>query len=454
MESEIEAQRKAKQEYLHDEIIGKNFDSETFISYCEKVKSSDIDNWTFEELQNCVENFQILYSKHDSTSESSQNIDSQECLYDTIGCQELLPTELTGQATKMLISISDPGLDRKSISYHIDYSVLTLPIGWNVNRKYPDFIWLRDALAVQFPSYYIPNLPNKKCKVKFSDSQLGKQQKFLEFFLEALNSFEFVKRSPIFIKFLKEENPEEFKDFKKQTSNKLRKSANLTGIFSVDGMINCDYNINDEFYPRINEYFTRYTNLIQKLSKEAGKIANQIAALNSSIVNFSEISKSLEKLPEIFSPNLKLEKHLYGKASESFSKWAEINKNQSSIINQYLAAVLKYSSHQPSVLIDLIKEKDQVYQDYVKNANKQKNLLEKNKPAGKDLLDLINLTKQRYGIFNNQSRTQSMKVSNALLLLAFNNFCEFSTKIMENNTKLQSVWVMLLDTLDNSKALI
>lgn len=52
--------REFKQNYLKQEIIDKSYSPEEFLNYCNSFKGSDIDAYTFEELQSVVINFQQL----------------------------------------------------------------------------------------------------------------------------------------------------------------------------------------------------------------------------------------------------------------------------------------------------------------------------------------------------------------------------------------------------------
>lgn len=61
-------------------------------------------------------------------------------------------------------SISDPetvsgGLFSQKFTV---FAVATSPLGWNVKRRYSDFLWLRQQLMAMYPGYYIPPLPEKK----------------------------------------------------------------------------------------------------------------------------------------------------------------------------------------------------------------------------------------------------------------------------------------------------
>ena len=56
----INANRKAKQSFLKEEIIDMDFNPDDFIEFASQQKgSADIDIWTFEELQDCVRTFKV-----------------------------------------------------------------------------------------------------------------------------------------------------------------------------------------------------------------------------------------------------------------------------------------------------------------------------------------------------------------------------------------------------------
>lgn len=59
----VNAERKAKQNYLFEEIIENNYDPKLFTLFCEKTKPPDLDNWSFDELVECVAKFKMEYRR-------------------------------------------------------------------------------------------------------------------------------------------------------------------------------------------------------------------------------------------------------------------------------------------------------------------------------------------------------------------------------------------------------
>ena len=59
------AERQAKRTYLREEIIDKGFSAQEFTTFCEQDRGTDVDLWTFEELQDCVKRFKASVEERD-----------------------------------------------------------------------------------------------------------------------------------------------------------------------------------------------------------------------------------------------------------------------------------------------------------------------------------------------------------------------------------------------------
>ena len=62
-----QAQRRAKRNFLHEEILESGYSGSQFTSFCEQERGADIDLWTFEELQDCVRRFKAKFSAEELT---------------------------------------------------------------------------------------------------------------------------------------------------------------------------------------------------------------------------------------------------------------------------------------------------------------------------------------------------------------------------------------------------
>ena len=76
MEQQGQDELQLKQEYLKKEIIGKNLDQNKFLDFCisQKENGDDLNNWTFEELRQCVKNFNDMLKQTESQTKQSSSL--------------------------------------------------------------------------------------------------------------------------------------------------------------------------------------------------------------------------------------------------------------------------------------------------------------------------------------------------------------------------------------------
>ncbi len=67
----------------------------------------------------------------------------------------------------------------------LEFQVSTQGMGWNVGRRYSDFIWLRGMLRKFYPTQIIPPIPNKKAS-KRTVRHIEKRMRILSLFLNDL----------------------------------------------------------------------------------------------------------------------------------------------------------------------------------------------------------------------------------------------------------------------------
>ena len=83
-----------------------------------------------------------------------------------IDCLKLEKTKLNDLT--ILVKISNPRQINNSLfsTNYILYDVSTPQFNWIVNRRYSDFIWLKDCLKNLFPGDILPILPKKKLVIE------------------------------------------------------------------------------------------------------------------------------------------------------------------------------------------------------------------------------------------------------------------------------------------------
>ena len=65
-------ERSAKQSFLSQEVISKGYDGDLFMSFCESIKGTEIDDYTLSELENIVAQFQQAHPLASKSSDSHE----------------------------------------------------------------------------------------------------------------------------------------------------------------------------------------------------------------------------------------------------------------------------------------------------------------------------------------------------------------------------------------------
>jgi hypothetical protein len=58
-----EAERRAKQDYLREEVLDKDYNPNHFVTFCDTLRGSNVDLWTFDELQQVVKDFKLAFRR-------------------------------------------------------------------------------------------------------------------------------------------------------------------------------------------------------------------------------------------------------------------------------------------------------------------------------------------------------------------------------------------------------
>lgn len=105
------------------------------------------------------------------------------------------------------------GFFSKNYTY---YTIKTKPFNYEVQRRYSDFLWLRDILVRDFPGCYIPPLPQKGVKRSFDHDFVQLRMLYLQKFLDAVLEHKELTASLYFLSFLKTTDRKQFDQIKKE----------------------------------------------------------------------------------------------------------------------------------------------------------------------------------------------------------------------------------------------
>jgi hypothetical protein len=102
---------------------------------------------------------------------------------------------------------------------YVVFKVTTKPLNFEVERRYSDFLWLRNHLAREFPGLYIPPMAPKDGK-HFDEDYLNKRKEMLQLFIDDILEHPTLKVTQVFLDFLKIAGEEAFNSSMTSYDNK------------------------------------------------------------------------------------------------------------------------------------------------------------------------------------------------------------------------------------------
>ena len=288
-----------------------------------------------------------------------------------VQCQILEKSKINNIEIKSIISNPRKINDSLVKNSYLLYDITTPKLNWFVNRRYSDFVWLRDILCALNPTTFIPQLPKKKIgNRRFEEDFIEKRMKGLQFFLDEVLKNEKLKSADPLVSFLSCERS----FFEQQMKVLIPKNINvdsILGIKSFSGKIvvadldNEFFNNSSNYFNTVETFFNSQTALIRKIKEN----------LNTYNIHMVEACKNLEQVENGFST---LSKY-YSKANLAkdicnvfeqyqiyFKNWKRIHINQTSIIRAKINDYFKYLKNNGYSLIELIQRQNTVQKDYQK----------------------------------------------------------------------------------------
>ena len=287
-----------------------------------------------------------------------------------IQCQILEKSKINNVEIKAIISNPRKINDSYVKNSYLLYDITTPKMNWFVNRRYSDFVWLREALCSLFPTTFIPQLPKKKMgNRRFEEDFIEKRMKGLQFFLDEVLKNENLKSADPLVTFLSFERG----FFEQQMKIIIPKNINVDSILGIKSFtgkvvvadLDNEFFNNNNYFNTVTTFFNYQTELI-KIIKDN---------LNNYNIHMVEACKHLEEIENGFS---KMSQY-YSKANLAkdicnvfeqyqifFKNWKRLHINQSSIIRSKINEYLKYLKNNGYTLNELIQRQNTVQKDYQK----------------------------------------------------------------------------------------
>ena len=437
-----------KQKLIKENILDKHYDKDQFFSYCMRLKPENGDNlknWTIDELNQTINNFisdknQYYLNTQKEMSQNIQinnnpNISKNSNIYE-VPCGKLEKTILNDKQIKVEIknprSIEGGLFTNSYILYDIETTIDNINTIWLVQRRYSDFIWLRESLSKFFPREFIPPIPGKKIGGRrFEIDFVSKRMKKLNIFLEKILGNETLKACEALIIFLSVIDRNRFEENKKEI-NSLVVNPGLDGVKTLEGkiLISEDEYSNEKYFVNITNYFYLQNQIYDKLNEDLSAFCKSITQC---VENLAGVQKDFELL-HLLNARVSMKKEIL-KTFEIFGiffkNWKRVLYNQGDVIKKNVKNFFKYVNMEGKAYTELSKSrqsiKDQFESEFKKLMNKKEKLWEKNDISKWEInedfnrIDRVLLIRDKQYAFSKMCTRETYLVNNMSIMLRYAN---------------------------------
>ena len=421
-----------KQSYLREEIIDQGYDPSDFnLFMCNirKEENIDLNNWTFEELQNVVINYKESQTSNEKEIEegkgeeennnneiqnddNNNNTNNNEEILENAdsdisqknfqkvnpfdlyqkknSCKKLEKNDLTDRED-LRVKVTDPVKINPgffSLNY-FQYKVTTYPLNYEVTRKLSDFIFLNEKLPLIHPVIYTPLFPIFHYGVK-DDSP--KKLRYITNYMNLLLENKFFRSLPIVYDFLTIPL-EEWNKKMKNTYSKITEAKGFDSMPNFEGeylikitkedenkasLIKDEINAKNEGLKNLNYYLDELIALLDKISLTIKNIG----------LRFFEMEKTEIKLKQnnIFIKG-------YNNLGNLFKTWSEDYLRQKAVIRDEIKYYFKFMSKEYKYFLKNFNNYRSARDEYKKSFDR----LKKNKNPTNDDFNSIKEIRKFYG---------------------------------------------------------
>ena len=298
------------------------------------------------------------------------------------------------------IEIKDPvKLEKKLFSgKSVNYTIITYPFNYIVNRRYSDFNWLREMLNNLYNNILIPkmSMKGKMTKDKHDDKFIKKRMNFLERFINYIIKDETIKTSQILYDFLTIQKYDDFLIKKKLYERiKIYNYIDIKERKSLDGELNVKVNKEKEIYLENIKDNTIYNgNLFKKLNTNFKSLNDELSIV---IKRFEIISDIYQQIYDISNKYLDLNiiKTTYSQMNIMFKELKNNFEKFQNFIKYEVKQHFKFIGNNFITLNEMIQNVDIAKNNYMKISrhliNRKKDLLkrgDKNKYELNEKIDI------------------------------------------------------------------
>ena len=285
-----------------------------------------------------------------------------------VDCLKLEKTKLNDLT--ILVDVSNPRQINNSLfkTNYVLYDISTPKFNWIVNRRYSDFIWLKDCLNNLFPGDTLPILPKKKIgNRRFEQDFLNKRTEGLKKFLSEIVNNEKYKGTEVLSIFLSCNDRNVFEQQMKTISPKLLYKQNVYNIQNFEGK-NKIININLENEKDIFSHFNSIYNFLNGQNEILENLQKNFSGYKKAMTDayhfLEQVENCFSKLTMMLTKvNISEKmKSSYENYEIFFKNWKKVQTNQCCIIKDMVKKFFKDVQNKSGALVENL-EKIQNFQD-------------------------------------------------------------------------------------------
>ena len=448
----------------------------------ENNKTDSLPNNNKEEIiqNNENNNNEEIDYNHNIANEEEQDIDYGIIINDTVKCELMEKTEFS-EHKDIKIEIKNPiKLETKFFSgKSVNYSIITYPFNYIVERRYSDFIWLRDILSNLYNNILIPKMrfKGKVTKDKHDNNFIKKRMNYLERFINYIIKDDIIKSSQILYDFLTIKKYEDFIYKKKQYEKiKIFNFIDIKNRKNINGILDIKINKEKEIYLENIKDNTIYNgNLFKKLNNNFKSLNDEFNLVIKRIENISNIFKQIYDISNKYL-DLNIIKESYSQMELMFKNLGDNFNILNNFIKTEIKQHFKFIGNNFISLNEMIQNVEISKNNYIKIAkhliNKKNELYKKGDISKYELKEKINFNnknqilnkmlpqetknsiknKMIYGFYLNEiiKEYEKMRKINSYFFkkkICF--FCKEQISICSDYTRILGDIIMIIDSCTN-----
>ena len=448
----------------------------------ENNKTDSLPNNNKEEIiqNNENNNNEEIDYNHNISNEEEQDIDYGIIINDTVKCELMEKTEFS-EHKDIKIEIKNPiKLETKFFSgKSVNYSIITYPFNYIVERRYSDFIWLRDILSNLYNNILIPKMrfKGKVTKDKHDNNFIKKRMNYLERFINYIIKDDIIKSSQILYDFLTIKKYEDFIYKKKQYEKiKIFNFIDIKNRKNINGILDIKINKEKEIYLENIKDNTIYNgNLFKKLNNNFKSLNDEFNLVIKRIENISNIFKQIYDISNKYL-DLNIIKESYSQMELMFKNLGDNFNILNNFIKTEIKQHFKFIGNNFISLNEMIQNVEISKNNYIKIAkhliNKKNELYKKGDISKYELKEKINFNnknqilnkmlpqetknsiknKMIYGFYLNEiiKEYEKMRKINSYFFkkkICF--FCKEQISICSDYTRILGDIIMIIDSCTN-----